>query len=92
MKVEQRGARQRKGKRGSAQGKNGCKMTTDKYRIHIMVISDGVSLQLCMYEKIFVSQADSASCQVMITTTITRGVANGEANRLSGCSWPCVAM
>ena len=42
-----------------------------------MVIYGGVSLQLHMYEGIFVSQDDSALCQVMITTYVAWGVADG---------------
>ena len=50
----------------------------DRYGIQIMVVEDGVSLQLHMYEKIFVSQADSALCQFMITTAVTRGADDGD--------------
>ena len=56
----------------------GKQLEIDRCIIHIMVVSDGVILQLRMYEKIFVSWADSASCQVMITTAVTRGVADGD--------------
>ena len=42
----------------------------DRCRVHIKAVYASVSLQLRTYEGIFVSQADSALCQVMITTTI----------------------
>ena len=43
-----------------------------------MAIYGGIILQLRTDEGIFVSQADSASCQVMITIDVTRGVADGD--------------
>ena len=44
-----------------------------------MAVYGVVSLQLRVYEEIFVIQYDSAFCQVMITTTVAWGVANGDS-------------
>ena len=56
----------------------GNQLESDGCRIQIMAIYGGISLKLHMYENIFVNQSDSALCQFMITTTVTRGVADGD--------------
>ena len=56
----------------------GKQLERDIYGIHIMVVYDGVILQLRTYEKIFVIQDDSASFQVMITTVVAIGVVDGD--------------